>query len=99
MRLRSFIFSVFFPCIPCIPWFPLSTLRAEDRRTSTVGMPARIDQIVLPGTELEVKPLEGRRAPVVLRIVSVAPHGTAFRYDLEYYGLEKGTFDLKNELR
>jgi hypothetical protein len=62
-------------------------------------MPARIDQIVLPGTELEVKPLEGRRAPVVLRIVNVWPHGKAFRYDLEYYGLEKGTFDLKDELR
>ena len=45
------------------------------------------------------KPLDDRRAPVVLRIVDVYPHGTAFRYDLEYYGLEPGTFDLRDYLR
>jgi hypothetical protein len=61
-------------------------------------MPARIEQLVLPGTDLEVKPAD-RKAPLVLRIVSVAPHGTAFRYDLEYYGLEKGKFDLRDYLR
>jgi hypothetical protein len=66
---------------------------------STVGLPARIDELVLPGTELEVKPLDDRKVPIVLRIVRVSPHGTAFRYDLEYYGLEAGTFDLKDHLR
>ncbi len=65
----------------------------------TVGMPARIDQLVLPGPELEAKPLEGRGTPVVVRIAGVYPHGTAFRYDLVYYGLEPGTFDLKDYLR
>jgi hypothetical protein len=73
--------------------------RAEDQRETTVGMPARIDQLVLPGTELEVKPNEDRRSPMVLRIVSAYPHGTAFRYDLAYYGLDAGTFDLKDYLR
>jgi hypothetical protein len=63
-----------------------------------VGRPARVEQIVLPGSELEVKPL-AERTPIVLRIIHVAPHGTAFRYDLEYYGLEAGTFDLKNYLQ
>ena len=66
---------------------------------STVGMPARIDQRVLEGTELEVRPIDDRRAPIVLRIVDVYPHGKAFRYDLVYYGLEPGTYDLKNLLR
>ena len=33
-------------------------------------MPARIDQIVLPGTELEVKPLADRKSPIVLRIAT-----------------------------
>ena len=70
-------------------------LRAE----STVGLPARIADLVLPGSELEVKPLEDRRVPIVLRIVRVSPHGTAFRYELEYYGLEPGAFDLKEYLR
>src|SRR5262249_12893006 len=72
---------------------------AEDRRNSTVGMPARIGQFVLPGPELEARPQEDRLAPVVLPVGTVYPHGTAFRYDLEYYGLEPGTFDLKDSLR
>jgi len=71
---------------------------ATGKRSSTVGLPARIDQLVLPGPELEVKPLAAR-TPIVLRIVHVAPHGSAFRYDLEYCGLEPGTFDLANYLR
>jgi hypothetical protein len=73
--------------------------RAEDQRATTVGMPARIDGLVLPGSELEPRPLENPRAPVVLRIVHTYPHGTAFRYDLVYYGLDPGSFDLKDYLR
>src|SRR4051794_25995117 len=73
--------------------------RAEDRRQTTVGMPARIDQVVLPGPELEARPLDDPRGPVVLRVVDTYPHGTAFRYDLVYYALEPGTFDLKDYLR
>src|SRR5438034_181222 len=72
---------------------------ADDQREAKVGMTQRIDQIVLPGSELEAKPLGDRQAPVVLRIGSASPHGTAFRYDLVYYGLEPGKFDLKNYLR
>jgi hypothetical protein len=76
--------------------------RGEDpppRSQSTVGMPARIDQLVLPGGELEAKPIEDRRAAVVLRIVDAYPHGSAFRYDIVYYGLEPGRYDLKDYLR
>jgi len=74
-------------------------VRAEDRRESTVGLPARIDGLVLPGPELEAKPLVDRRAPLVVRVLQAWPHGSAFRYDIEYYGLEKGHFDLKAYLR
>jgi hypothetical protein len=66
---------------------------------STVGMPGRLDGVVLPGPELEAVPPADRRAPVVLRIAAVYPHGTAFRYDLEYTGLEPGSFDLRAVLR
>ena len=62
-------------------------------------MPARIEQLVLPGSELEAKPIEDRRTPVVLRIVNSYPHGSAFRYDIVYYGLEPGEFDLKDSVR
>jgi hypothetical protein len=62
-------------------------------------MPARIEQLVLPGTELEVRPIDDRRAPVIVRIVNVYPHGSAFRYDIVYYGLEPGLYNLNDSLR
>jgi hypothetical protein len=62
-------------------------------------MPGRIEQIVLPGSELEVKPLDDRKLPIVLRIAAAFPHGTTYRYDLVYYGLDAGTYDLKDYLR
>lgn len=65
----------------------------------TVGMPARVEGLVLPGPELQAKPLEDRRTPVVLRVTEVYKHGDGFRYDLSYYGLEPGTFDLGDYLR
>ena len=79
-----------------------SSATADDgaaRSKSTVGMPARIEQLVLPGPELEVRPIDDRRAPIVVRIVEAFRHGSAFRYDIVYYGLEPGPFDLKKWLR
>jgi hypothetical protein len=73
--------------------FFLSPLSAN-----TVGLPVRLTQ-VLPGTELEVKPLVDRRSPIVLRIVSVEEMGNGYRYEFEYYGLEPGKFDLRDYLQ
>ena len=66
---------------------------------SSVGLPQRINQLVLPGTELEVRPSEDHDEPLVLRVVATYKHGTAFRYDLEFYCLEPGKFDLRQALR
>ena len=66
---------------------------------TTVGMAGVLGGVVLPGTELEAKRLEDRRSPIVLRVVRVYPHGSMFRYDLEYFGLEPGTYDLRDYLR
>jgi hypothetical protein len=79
-----------------------ATALAADGETghrSSVGMPVRIDQIVLPGAELEARVIENRTTPVVVRIVATYPHGTAFRYDLEYYALEPGRYDLRDYLK
>ncbi len=65
----------------------------------SVGRAAVIEQVVLPGSELEVKPRRDRDEPVVLRIVDVYPHGNSFRYDLEYYALDPGQYDLRDYLR
>jgi hypothetical protein len=85
-------------------WFVLlmsSAVRGDNGGPweATVGMRGRAVQIVLPGSELEAKPLEDSRVSVVLRIAAVYPHGTAHRYDLEFYGLDPGTYDLRDYLR
>lgn len=71
----------------------------DDVRETYVGLPAVIEQIVLPGVELEPKPLEDRSQPIVLRIVQVYPHGSDHRYDLTYYGLEPGEYNLTDFLQ
>jgi hypothetical protein len=65
---------------------------------TTVGMSGWIEQLVLPGTELIARPLADARSPIVLRIVASYRHGSDYRYDLEYYGLEPGTFNLADYL-
>jgi len=71
---------------------------AVEQEAPSVGVAARLEQLVLPGSELEAKPLE-RKSPIVVRVLRVYPHGTEFRYDLEYYGLEAGEYDLKDYLQ
>jgi hypothetical protein len=68
------------------------------QRSPTVGMPERVE-VILPGPELEAIPRDDRASPIVLRIVRVAPHGSMRRYELEYSGLEPGSYDLRDYLR
>ncbi|HEY1191079.1 MAG TPA: hypothetical protein VGE74_25825 [Gemmata sp.] len=77
----------------------LVALSAHAQPTTTVGMTGTLEGVVLPGPELEAVPLTDRKTKVVLRVVRVYPHGTAFRYDLEYFGLEPGTHDLRPYLQ
>ena len=79
------------------PWLRFAD--GAEAPVSTVGKSTRIGQLVLPGTEVEVKPIDDRVSPIVIRITDVFPHGSAFRYNLTYYGLEPGKFDLKNYLK
>ena len=62
-----------------------------------VGMTGRLEGVVLPGPELVAAPRGDR--PIVLRITATYPHGSDTRYDLEFYGLEGGTFDLRDYLQ
>ena len=66
---------------------------------SSVGIPATIDQLVLPGPEREVAPIEDLQTPLVVRVIEVYPHGKDFRYDFQFYGLVPGTYDLAKFLR
>jgi hypothetical protein len=79
--------------------FAVQVARAQaPEYESTVGMPVSIEGVVLPGTELAADELRDRKSPVVLRVARVYPHGTAFRYDFEFTGLEPGTYDLRDHL-
>jgi len=62
--------------------------------TTTVGVSMTWEGLLLPGPELEPKPIDNRKTPVVIRIVAVYPHGSDFRYDLSWYGLDVGTYNL-----
>ena len=85
----------------CSSWLllclPAEAAAAE--RATTVGLAGRIVGLVIPGGEVQARPLTDRRSPIVLRVVRAEPVEGGFRYELEYQGLEAGTFDLKNYLR
>lgn len=69
-----------------------------DPPSTSVGLPAAVRELVLPGGLLEVAPARPAD-PLVLRLVAASPHGDAWRYDLEWYGLEPGVHDLRDALR
>jgi predicted nucleic acid-binding protein len=94
MTLRAML-AVLFVCLAPLAW---AQSTAPISGAPSVGMPARIEQLVLPGPELEVVPADPK-SPIALRIVATWPHGDAFRYDLEYWGLEPGDYDLRTFLR
>jgi hypothetical protein len=73
-------------------------LQADSSEAPSVGMAVTVRDLVLPGTELEVRP-PALETPVVVRVAAVHPHGSAFRYDLVWYGLEPGEYDLGDFLR
>lgn len=67
--------------------------QAKAERSATVGMRARLEQVVLPGTELVPAP-SSLKSPVVVRVLATWPHGEHLRYDFEWTGLEPGQHDL-----
>jgi len=76
---------------------PGLSAQARDERTASPGVRAHLEQLVLPGSELEAKPAD-RKAPVMLRVLATWPHGSARRYDLEWTGFEPGKYDLAQYL-
>lgn len=64
-----------------------------------VGLTGLIQDLLLPGSELQVKPDPEGRSPVVVRMTAVRPHGTAgFRYDFSWFAYEAGPHDLSQYL-
>lgn len=78
--------------------FAATSFAAQVKSESTIGMPTRISDLVLPSSELEVANGDNK-APVAMRIIVARPHGDGFRYDVEYWGLDAGEHDLRPYLR
>ncbi len=72
---------------------------ANKTQDTTVGRAARIENLILPTPKLDLKPITDPDEPFVLRIIQVAPHGGSFRYDLEYYALEPGEYNVMDYLQ
>ncbi|MGL6073608.1 MAG: hypothetical protein ACRC8S_05540 [Fimbriiglobus sp.] len=68
-------------------------------QSASVGVTVKMESVILPGPELEVKPIDSKKTPIILRITRTYPHGSDFRYDFEWYGLDPGDYDLKDFLQ
>lgn len=66
---------------------------AQDTRSPTVGAPGRIEDLILPGSELAGRPIE-EKAEMIVRVVKSIPHGDGYRYQIQFFGLEAGKYDL-----
>ena len=80
--------------VSCSTSLLASAYAGDNETTTSVGVSMTWEGLVLPGPELEPKPIDDRKTAVVIRIVAVYPHGTDFRYDLAWYGLDPGTYNL-----
>lgn len=75
-----------------------STNRIAAQDDPSLGVTNTIEQIVLPGTELTHKKVDPDETPLIVRVVATFPHGDSFRYDISYFGLTEGEYDLKDFL-
>lgn len=64
----------------------------------SVGVPGLVEQIVLPGSLLTHEKVDPSEADLVVRVIRSFPHGDSFRYDISYYGMELGEYDLSKYL-
>lgn len=97
------LFPILIFCVTYTLSLQAGRAQADRQKTTSsetsVGVSSTIQGLILPGTELEVKPLKHHDSPIVLRIKESYVHGSSFRYDIVYYGLEPGDFNLCDYLQ
>ena len=80
--------------------FAIGNAQVTGNKTSvTVGMVGEVDQILIPGGELEAVATTDPLAKIVVRVADTFRHGDSFRYNLEFTGLEPGRYDLAKSLK
>ena len=95
--LRNLILAVLlFDYISLNVW----SQNATTNKTSVpVGMIGKVDQVLIPGGELEAVPATDPLAKIVVRVADTFRHGDAYRYNLEFTGYEPGRYDLAKSLK
>lgn len=82
---------------------PVQVTGANENETAelktTVGFPLRILQNKIAGSHLIAKPYTDRRVPAMVRIIESFPHGSDFRYDIEFKGFEPGRYNVIDYLQ
>ena len=58
--------------------------------SSPLGLPATIEDLYIPGPEVEVIPRKNNESSLVIRILQTKPAANGFRYNLEIYALDPG---------
>jgi len=76
----------------------LNNNRSTSAEIPTVGMTGVVKGLTLGGSELVAKELNPEDKMVV-RIAQNQPHGELRRYQLEYWGMEPGQYDLRDYLK
>jgi hypothetical protein len=97
--LRNIIVAlVLVDCISTTAWAQSAT--SNTNKTSVpVGMIGKVEQILIPGGELEAVPTTDPLAKIVVRVADTFRHGDAYRYNLEFTGYEPGLYDLAKSLK
>jgi len=73
-------------------------IEGDAELTVNVGMQGYVRQILLPGSELTARVVDPRTTSIILRVDEVYPHGDSLRYDLTWFGMEPGQYDLADYL-
>ena len=71
---------------------------AEELKAS-LGLPTVLNDFYIPGEKAEPIPRMDRESSLVIRVLAVKPAADGFRYDLEIYGLDPGTYTLSDYFR
>jgi len=64
-----------------------------------LGIPLRLNDIYISGEKVEPIPRRDLSSSIVIRILDIKTADNGYRYDIEAYGLDPGTYALKDFLR
>ena len=98
IRLTGLTLAILIGIDALISWQAFSAQPSDRATGSTVGIPAKRWLLVPSGAAIVPKPLIDRNSKMIVRVLDSIPVGNQTRYELSYYGLEPGTFDLKDYL-